>query len=99
MKVLLICNYKPGVGGISGQVEILQRKLQEEGHTADIFSTKGSIFWRLGLFCKLRKVSHNYDVLHIHCCSGWGFLPAVVGVIVGRRLKKRIVLTYHGGGG
>lgn len=99
MKILLICNYKPGVGGISGQVEILQRKLREDGHTADIFSTKGSILWRLGLFCRLRKVARDYDILHIHCCSGWGFLPAVVGVTVGRRLKKRIVLTYHGGGG
>lgn len=99
MKVLLICNYKPGVGGISGQVEILQRKLRNEGHTADIFSTKGSVLWRLGLLCKLRKAAHKYDVLHIHCCSGWGFLPAVVGVIVGRQLGKRVVMTYHGGGG
>ena len=99
MKILLICNYKPGVGGISGQVEILQRKLREDGHTADIFSTKGSILWRLGLFCRLRKVARDYDILHIHCCSGWGFLPAIVGVTIGRWLKKRIVLTYHGGGG
>lgn len=99
MKILLICNYKPGVGGISGQVEILQRKLREDGHTADIFSTKGSILWRLGLFCRLRKGARDYDILHIHCCSGWGFLPAIVGVTIGRWLKKRMVLTYHGGGG
>lgn len=99
MNVLLICNYKPGVGGISGQVEILQRKLRSEGHTADIFSTKGSAFWRLGLFCRLLRVAKSYDVLHIHCCSGWGFLPAVVGVTIGRHLGKRVVLTYHGGGG
>lgn len=99
MKILLICNYKPGVGGISGQVEILQRKLREEGHAAEIFSTKGSFLWRLRLFCRLRKVAQEYDVLHIHCCSGWGFLPAVVGVTVGRQLGKRVVLTYHGGGG
>lgn len=99
MRVLLICNYKPGVGGISGQVEILQRKLREEGHTADLFSTKGSFHWRLGLFYHLWKVAKEYDVLHIHCCSEWGFLPVVVGVTVGRGLKKRVVLTYHGGGG
>ena len=99
MKILLICNYRPGVGGISGQVELLQQHLREEGHTADIFSTKGSALWRLGLFYRLRKVAKEYDVLHIHCCSDWGFLPAIVGVTVGRRLRKRIVLTYHGGGG
>ena len=98
MKILLICNYKPGVGGISGQVELLHRKLREEGHPADIFSTKGSFFWRLSLPPRLRKAAENYDVLHIHCCSGWGFLPAVLGVTVGRKLGKRVVLTYHGGG-
>ena len=95
----MICNYKPGVGGISGQVELLERHLREEGHTAEVFSTKGSLLWRLGLFCRLHRVAESYDVLHIHCCSGWGFLPAVVGVTVGRRLGKRVVLTYHGGGG
>ncbi len=99
MRVLLICNYKSGVGGISGQVEILQRKLREDGHTAEIFSTKGSLLWRLGLFYRLQKCAKRYDVLHIHCCSGWGFLPAVVGITVGRWTKKRVVLTYHGGGG
>lgn len=99
MNVLLICNYKPGVGGISGQVEILQRKLRSEGHTADIISTKASVLHRLLIPFRLFSVAKHYDVLHIHCCSGWGFLPAAVGVTVGRRLKKRMVLTYHGGGG
>jgi len=99
MKILLICNYKPGVGGISGQVELLQKHLHKEGHTADIFSTKGSAFWRMGLLSRLRKEAKPYNVLHIHCCSGWGFLPAVVGVTVAQRLKKQCALTYHGGGG
>ena len=99
MRVLLICNYKPGVGGISGQVEILQRHLREEGHTAEVFSTKGSFLWRLGLLFRLHRVAKDYEVLHIHCCSGWGFLPAVAGITTGRRLKRRVVLTYHGGGG
>ena len=99
MRVLLICNYKPGVGGISGQVELLQKYLRSEGNTADIFSTKASVLRRLLLPLRLLHVAREYDVLHIHCCSGWGFLPAVVGVTVGRWLKKRLVLTYHGGGG
>lgn len=99
MKVLLISNYKPRTGGISGQVEILQRKLLEEGITTDIFNTKGTIPYRLSLIQKLRKVGKCYDVFHIHCCSGWGFLPAVIGIRAGQLLHKRIVLTYHGGGG
>ena len=99
MRVLFICNYKPGVGGISGQVEILQRKLREEGSVAEVFSTKASVWKRLWLLSKLRRKAKNYDVLHVHCCSGWGFLPAVMGIKVGKRLGKRVVLTYHGGGG
>ena len=99
MKILLTCNYKPGVGGISGQVELLQKHLRSEGHTAEIFSTKASLLRRLLIPLKLLRVARGFDVLHIHCCSGWGFLPAVIGITIGQRLKKRIVLTYHGGGG
>lgn len=99
MNILLICNYKKGVGGISGQVEILQKMLRSDGHIADIFSTKASVMQRVLLPTKLRRLCKNYDVIHIHCCSGWGFMPAFIGITVGRRLGKRIVLTYHGGGG
>lgn len=99
MKILMICNYKPGVGGISGQVEILQRKLRQEGCVTEIYSTKASVWKRLRMMPKLRQKAKGFDVLHIHCCSGWGFLPAVLGVTVGKQLGKRVVLTYHGGGG
>lgn len=99
MRILLVCNYKPGVGGISGQVEMLQRKLREEGHIAEVFSTKASAWKRLLMMPKLREKAKDYELLHVHCCSGWGFLPAVLGVSVAKRLKKRVVVTYHGGGG
>jgi glycosyltransferase involved in cell wall biosynthesis len=99
MNVLLICNYKPKVGGISGQVDILQKMLQADVHTAEVFSTKAPLLRRMLLPFKLKSTGKDFDVFHIHCCSNWGFLPAVVGVSVGRRLGKRIVLTYHGGGG
>lgn len=99
MNVLLICNYKPKVGGISGQVDILQKMLQTDGHTAEVFSTKAPLLRRMLLPFKLKSAGKDFDVFHIHCCSKWGFLPAVIGVSVGRRLGKRIVLTYHGGGG
>ena len=99
MKILLVGNYRKGVGGISGQMERLQLHLCEEGHSVSIFSTKGSVWKRLFLKRKLRKIVKNYDLLHIHCCSGWGFVPAVLGVAVGKKLGKRVVLTYHGGGG
>lgn len=99
MKILIICNYKPGVGGISGQAEILVQKMQSEGNLVDIFSTKASMLQRLKLPLLLWRKAKNYDILHIHCSSSLGFMPAVVGIFIGRLLDKRIVTTYHGGGG
>lgn len=98
MKVLLISNYKKGTGGISGQVELLHKNLHKEGIEAGIFNTRGSILYRLTCKKKLFKEATNYDVLHIHCCSKVGFFPAIIGISVGKELKKKVVLTYHGGG-
>lgn len=78
-------------------MEILQRHLREGGYEADIFSTKGTTLQRLLMIPRLRKAARRYDILHIHCCSNRGFLPAVLGVYCGRRTGKRIVLSYHGG--
>ena len=97
-RILLICNYRQGVGGISGQVELLQKHLRDDGYDADIFSTKGSVLKRLAIPFRLILRAKGYDVLHIHCCSNWGFLPAILGIHAGKHLKKRIALTYHGGG-
>lgn len=80
-------------------MEILQKMLEADGHHAEVFSTKASAVRRLMLPIKLKTKGKDFDTFHIHCCSSWGFLPAVVGVTVGRWLGKRIVLTYHGGGG
>ncbi|MCQ2315233.1 MAG: hypothetical protein MJZ85_00900 [Bacteroidales bacterium] len=99
MKILQIANYKPGTGGISGQVEKIHACLDEDGIDNAIFSVKGSAVYRINAFFRLFKEGRKYDVFHIHTCSGGGFISAVMGIIVGRCLKKRIVLTYHGGDG
>lgn len=98
-RILYIANYKEGVGGISGQVEMLYRHVSmEKGYTATIFSTKGNVLKRLWLFVQLICISRRYDVLHIHGCSEWGMLPVVYGVIAGKIWNKRVIVTYHGGG-
>lgn len=97
-KVLLIANYKPGTGGISGQVEKLHAYLDKEGVFNGVFSTKGSLAYRIQVPFKLLKVAKDYDVLHVHTCSHWGFITTVLGVWAGKRLKKKVVVTYHGGG-
>jgi len=97
-KILLIANYKPSVGGISGQIEILLEYFNDNINQIDLFNTKDNIFKRIlmpfVLFIKGRK----YDIFHIHGCSFFGFFPIVIGVIIGRLLKKKIIITYHGGG-
>ena len=98
MKVLQIANYTEGVGGISVQVALLRDLLRNEGYTCDILSTKGSVIKRINVVFGLLIKGRKYDVFHIHACSGRGFLPAVLGISIGRILKKRIVLTFHGGG-
>lgn len=99
MKLLLISNYQRGIGGINAQVDLLYTYLnQEEGIMADIFSTKGNPLRRCIAFFLLLCKARRYDVLHIHACSSWGMVPAVMGVIAGKLWNKRIVITYHGGG-
>jgi len=109
-RILYISNYKKGLGGINAQVDLLCecingeriRGLEDERRgekiCADIFPTKGNSLKRIGLFIKLLFVARRYDVLHIHGCSDWGMLPVVYGVIAGKIWRKRIIVTYHGGG-
>ena len=99
MKILLISNYQPGIGGINAQVDLLHRFInQEDGWLADIFSTKGNPIRRCIAFLRLLCKACHYDVLHIHACSYWGMVPAVFGIIAGKLWRKRTIITYHGGG-
>ena len=95
-KVLIIANYQPSVGGISVQVDLLDKYLNSEhGYIADIFSLKGSIVKRIFLILKLFITARKYDVLHIHACSDRGFLPAIVGAYVGKICRKKIIQQLH----
>lgn len=97
--VLFIANYRPSVGGISGQVALLQKHLRQEGVVANIISLKGSIFKKIKSISRIKKEGEKYDVFHVHTCSNMGFLTAIVGISLGGKLHKRVVVTYHGGGG
>ena len=98
MKILLIANYEEGVGGISVQARLQRDLLRGDGFTCDILRTKGSVAKRIKAVFSLFFKGRQDDVFHIHACSDRGFLPAVLGISIGRLLKKRVVLTFHGGG-
>jgi glycosyltransferase involved in cell wall biosynthesis len=97
-KVLIISNYKTSVGGISGQVDILLDNFNNENIKTDLFNTKRSNIKRLFLFHKLLIKGFRYDIFHIHGCSFKGFLPIILGIIIGKLLNKKTIITYHGGG-
>jgi phenylacetate-CoA ligase len=44
----------------------------------------------------LWRTRQQWDILHVHPASWWGFMPAVVGVIA-NWWGKRLVMSYHGG--
>lgn len=97
-KILFVANYKPGIGGISGQVEYLMKYLPlEENYYAEVFATTGPVSKRIVKFFSLLLKARRFDVLHLHGCSGHGFLPIVYGTVAGKLWRKRIVVTYHGG--
>ena len=98
MRVLLIANYEDKGGGISVQVRLLCGFLRNDGFFCDIISTKGSIVKRVKAIFALLSKGRDYDVFHIHACSDWGFLPVVIGYIIGHLFRKRIICTFHGGG-
>ena len=97
-KILLIANYKPSVGGISGQIEILLEYFNDDINQVDLFNTKDNILKRILMPFVLFNKGRKYDIFHIHGCSFFGFFPIVIGVMIGKLLKKKIIITYHGGG-
>jgi glycosyltransferase involved in cell wall biosynthesis len=97
-KILLIGNYNYAIGGISSQIELLSDHLNNEGYSSNIFSLKATFLRRIFLFFKLIYIGKHYNIFHIHGCSNRGFLPIIYGVIVGKMLHKKLIITYHGGG-
>lgn len=96
-KILIIANYRQSIGGISGQVDILLKYFNNGKFNCDLFNTKTNIFRRLLLPISLFFKGIRYDIFHIHGCSFLGFYPIILGVIIGKILNKKTIVTYHGG--
>lgn len=100
MEILLIGNLPKRAGGIAVQIRLLKEKLEEEGKSVCLINTKQSFLKRilyLPLLLTFKGLRKN--VFHIHGCSYAGFFPIVLGVTIGKLLKKKIIVTYHGGDG
>lgn len=97
-KILLIANSERNIGGIVVQVNLLMQKLRSENKRVSLLNTKGLFFYRLFLPVKLFMYGKNVSIFHIHGCSKLGFFPIVLGTLMGRVMRKKVIVTYHGGG-
>ncbi|MBN2013927.1 MAG: glycosyltransferase family 4 protein [Candidatus Altiarchaeota archaeon] len=96
VKIGLIANYG-SAGGISSQVDLLNKNLRLENFEVTLISTRSNLFLKPFVLIYTILKSRECDVLHIHGCSWFGFLPVAMGVLAGKLLRKKIVITYHGG--
>ena len=97
MNVLLVSNYSPDIGGISGQIELLLKYLPSDALKVSLFNCKANKLRRVLLPFLLILKARRANVLHLHGCSYLGFYPIVIGVFAGIILRKKIIITYHGG--
>ena len=95
--VLFVTNFRPNVGGISGQVEILTNCLLQEGVKIKIFNS-GRSFIRPFLIYPFLLIGKRYDIIHSHGCSYFGgFYPIILGTLTGKILRRKVIVTFHGG--
>ena len=109
-RIAILGPFPPRPGGVSVQCAILSDKLEAAGArvtriNTDVPTLRGRGGWRKGLrppaqvasvIRELRRTRGQWDVLHVHAASWWGFMPAALG-LQARRWGKRLVITYHGG--
>ncbi|MCJ7482986.1 MAG: glycosyltransferase family 4 protein [Thermodesulfovibrionales bacterium] len=76
----------------------MKEKLEAENIEVALFNTKKPNILRVFLPFLLLSAGRRYDIFHVHGCSYAGFFPIGLGVLVGKLLKKKIIVTYHGGG-
>ncbi len=109
IRIAILGPFPPRPGGVARQCAILAEHLQQAGAqviplNTDLPTWRGRSLarpffplaqvmhgWRV-----LGRTRHQWDILHVHAASWWGFMPAVLGLRA-RAWGKRLVLTYHGG--
>lgn len=108
--VAILGPFPPRSGGVSVQCGILADCLEGDGARVTQVNTdlprlrQRGRFGRLlmpptqlfAIVRQLRASRGQWQVLHVHAASWWGFMPAVMGLLA-RRWGKRLVLSYHGG--
>jgi phenylacetate-CoA ligase len=108
--VAILGPFPPRPGGVSVQCDILAGCLESDGASVTRVNTDlprwrqrgraGRLLLPLAqvpaIARHLRATCDDWQVLHVHAASWWGFMPAAAGLLA-RRWGKRLVLSYHGG--
>ena len=95
---ICLCHHKtPETGSISKQAELHKKILEENGYKVTVIGTKTLTPLKFTSFVKMVTCLKKSDILHVHACSWWGFLPAIYGVIASQITEKKVIITYHGG--
>ena len=97
LRICITAPFVPFTGGMSTQAEMLSKHLEDEGFIIHRIRTKTATPLKLKAFWNILKYARHSDIIHTHCSSYWGFLPAVMSFIASKLYKKRFIITYHGG--
>ena len=110
LRLAILGPFPPRPGGVSIQCQTLAHLLSEAGAQVTTINTDVPGVRSRGragramlpaaqmmhISQTLRRTRQQWDVLHVHAASWWGFMPAVLG-LQARGWGKKLVLTYHGG--
>jgi glycosyltransferase involved in cell wall biosynthesis len=112
LKVCMVAPYLPRKGGVTIQAHLMVDGLEREGAEVvrvDTILHSISHPFLLPLRIPLQAIftavrflrsAPKCDIVHIHACSWWGFLPVmVVGPLNKWFVRKRLMISFHGGGG
>lgn len=95
--VLIVMNYRPNRGGLTGAVENLIRSLRSEGYRISIASTWGGIRHRIkGVLLSFLWGAKEDRIIGVGCAFR-GFFPIVVASMVAWILKKPVLFNFHDG--
>jgi len=75
----------------------LAESLRNDGITADIVSTHGSVKDRLKNVIKAYSESVDYDLIISAGCSYRGFFPIMISSIIAKLRNKKIIYNFHDG--
>lgn len=112
--VALVAGFPPPAAGMTVAAETLRRRLSEDGLTVVSVATNPQLDGALACLGRVRLVRGmigwcryawalrrlvRVDLVHVFAASWLNFfLFAVPAVVLGRLLRRRVVLHYHGGG-